>query len=482
MPNSSAAVVVEPGMFEPTSHYYPRVLNAQIHPLVRAFLGLGNERIAKRYAHMHPEVRPGAVDALLTTQARWFLWGGADLFCATTQHGVRHLVVIETNSCPSGQKSMPRLDELDEEAGYRHLLQRAFVPMLRRRGLPKGGLAVLFDKNPMEASGYAATLADIMREPVLLTPCFDEPAEARATRFTDDGVLEVKTPDGHWHPIRAALRYVTQRPWNRIPPLTRTAIFNPVLACLAGGRNKMLAAKAYDFRNAELRASGLRIRAPETFWDIPQSEVPLWVQRMGGVAVVKNPYSNAGQGVYTITSEAELDRFMALEPDYDRFIVQALIGNYEWSSDGTAGRYYHVGTVPDRRGRIFVADLRMMVGSSPEGFFPVAIYARRARKPLADQLSSDVDSWSMLGTNLSVRDADGGWLTESERLLLMDSRDFNRVGIGLDDMIEAYIQTVMAVTAIDTMAVRLVTQRGRFRRKFFGTVNPDGALAAEICG
>ncbi len=42
-----------------------------------------------------------------------------------------------------------------------------------------------------------------------------------------------------WAPVRACLRYVTQRPWNRIPPITRTLIFNPVLACLAGGRNKV---------------------------------------------------------------------------------------------------------------------------------------------------------------------------------------------------------------------------------------------------
>ena len=41
-----------------------------------------------------------------------------------------------------------------------------------------------------------------------------------------------------WEHVRAAIRYVTQKPWNRIPPITRTLIYNPVLACLAGGRNK----------------------------------------------------------------------------------------------------------------------------------------------------------------------------------------------------------------------------------------------------
>jgi hypothetical protein len=31
---------------------------------------------------------------------------------------------------------------------------------------------------------------------------------------------------------------------------------------------------------------------------------------------------------------------------------------------------------------------------------------------------------------------DGSWTSQTERLLLMDSRDFNLVGIGLDDLIE----------------------------------------------
>lgn len=40
----------------------------------------------------------------------------------------------------------------------------------------------------------------------------------------------------------------------------------------------------------------------------------------------------------------------------------------------------------------------------------------------------------------TVQNLDGSWGTETERLLLMDSRDFNRIGIGVDDLIEAYMQ------------------------------------------
>lgn len=297
------------------------------------------------------------------------------------------MVVVETNSCPSGQKSMPLVNEEMEHAGYKTLLEKSFMPHLlsntyNGNPLPQGKLAVLYDKNKMEASGYAAALADLTNEPVYLTPCYADDLNPKM-RVREDGVLEICTtravmqnnnnkndmgsinstennnnysyeddntdnsikknsnsskddmsndnignasnefePNEIWEPVRAAVRYVTQRPWTRIPPITRTLVFNPVLACLAGGRNKMLAAKAYDIYNAEIGASGLCIYTPETIWDVAKPEIPLWVRRMGGLAVVKVPYANAGQGVWTITSENELKEFMDLEHRYDRFIVQ----------------------------------------------------------------------------------------------------------------------------------------------------------------
>lgn len=467
-----------PGSFEPERHFYPRVLNAQIHPLVRHFLELGTDRIAERYAHLHPGTSREAITSLIRSPARSFRWGGADLFLTTDESGVRQVVVIETNSCPSGQKSMPLTDESDELGSYRRLLAGAFFPQITPSKRARGGLCVLYDKNKMEASGYAAAMAEMSGERVLLVPAFTDQPEP-FHRF-DKGHLIVRY-EGEDIPMRGALRYVTQRPWTRIPPIPKTFVMNPVLACLAGGRNKAVAAKAYDLFNAEMNEQGLGIRTPETFWDVARGEIPMWVSRMGGVAVVKNPYSNAGQGVYTITNDAELAAFMKLEQRYDRFVVQALIGNRSWTSRTAKGEHlYHVGTLPDKRMRIFVSDIRFMVGSGPEGFFPVGMYARRARSPLESDLSGD-DSWNMLGTNLSVRGEDGEWTTETGRLLLFDNRDFNKLGIGIDDLIEGYIQTVMSVTAIDRMAQRLITQKGVFRRKFFRQLNPDDALTEEIC-
>lgn len=372
---------------------------------------------------------------------------------------------------------MPLYEEHDEQGGYRELITRSFLPALKGRRLPPGELAVIYDKNLTETSGYAAAIADAVDEPVHLVEMPDRAPDPRA-RF-ENGVLHIRDEQDEWRPIRAAFRYVTQRPWNRIPIHTKTAIFNPVFACLAGGRNKMIAAKAYDLYNGEIGHTGLHLRTPETIWDVSLAEVPLWVRRLGGIAVVKNPYSNAGQGVWTITSEAELEAFLALAHGYDRFIVQSLIGHNLWSSTTSQGRLYHVGTVPTKKGHTYVADLRMMVCADDTGFRPLAIYARRARKPLMAQLG-EYDSWDMLGTNLSVKQEDGSWDSQTDRLLLMDRKDFNNLGLGLDDLIEAFIQTVLATIAIDRMAVGLTSKKGQFRSKLFRSLNDDPALIDEL--
>ncbi|MGB5810839.1 MAG: hypothetical protein WBG86_09930 [Polyangiales bacterium] len=442
---------------------------------------MSHRRIVQRYCHLNPRADPEFLESVLAYSPKRFRWAGADLFCTTTAAGSRRLLVIETNSCPSGNKSMPLVSDDDEQAGYRKLIETAFLPLLSKRKASNERLAVLFDKNQMEASGYAAALADLTGEDVFLAP-FPDAHQDPPARFTD-GLLEVRDSTGRWIPIRAAFRYVTQKPWNRIPIHARTRILNPVATCLAGGRNKLVAMKAYDIYNAEIEPSGLQIRTPQTIGDVSKREVPLWVRRFGGHAVVKVPYSNAGQGVFTIVNERELERFMEMDDLYDRYVVQSLIGNYSWSSIERAGRFYHVGTIPDRRGHIYVADLRLMVCGGADGFRPLAVYARRSRKPLPARLEQGASSWDVLGTNLSERQPDGGWAASTDRLLLMDRRDFNTIGIGADDLIEAYIQTVLATIAIDKMTTTLLTQKGTLRRALFRSLDDDPSLLEEIaCG
>ncbi|MDA3845839.1 MAG: hypothetical protein PF505_04725, partial [Vallitaleaceae bacterium] len=123
--------------------------------------------------------------------------------------------------------------------GYKRLLEQSFLPFVKERRTINGAYAVIYDKYEMEASGYASTLAQLTIEIVYLVTFFeDEPSPS--------------------------VRYVTQKPWNRIPIKLKTLIYNPIIACLAGGRNKRMASKAYDFFNGELKNNGLKIHTPET--------------------------------------------------------------------------------------------------------------------------------------------------------------------------------------------------------------------------
>jgi len=106
------------------------------------------------------------------------------------------------------------------------VLERSFKDLLKGADVSLGGLAVIYDKNPMEASGYAAVMAEICKETVYLVEYYDSDVNP-PVRWVDK-VMEIRTPEGAWVPIRAAFRYVTQRPWQRIPIQSRTLVLNSV--------------------------------------------------------------------------------------------------------------------------------------------------------------------------------------------------------------------------------------------------------------
>jgi len=164
---------------------------------------------------------------------------------------------------------------------------------------------------------------------------------------------------------------------------------------------------------------------------------------------------------------------------YDKFIVQSLVGNYGWSTISRTGTYFHLGTVPNRKNESYVCDLRMMIGGSDQGFVPIAVYARRAKTPLAETLENSTASWDMLGTNLSIK-TEKGWDSDTSRLLLMDNKDFNRLGIGLDDLIDGYVQTVLSAVAIDKMCKKLVDPNSGFKFSLFSSLDQDHALLEEL--
>ncbi len=467
--------IIAPHTFEPENHWYEKSLNATIHPMVSYFLNLTNDRIVKRYCHLNPKVNSDDLKEILNYKPKYYHLSGADLLHVTTEKGKRQMVIIENNSCPSGQKSMPLLNEFKEQGGYRKFMEHTIKPLLKKK--INNAVAVIYDKNYMEASGYAHAMADMLNKKVYLVPFYNDLDKSHVNISTD--YIQLKVGD-EWIQLDLVFRYLTQKPWNRLPISSKTKIINPTIVCLAGGRNKLIASKAYSFYNSELQHKNLKIITPHTIWDVNKNEIPLWVENLGGKAVVKIPYSNAGQGVFTIVNEQELEDFMKMDFDYNKFIVQSLVGNYNWSSTTSEGKYYHVGTVPNQKGQSYVLDFRMMIHATKEGYKPISIYSRRAKTPLKDTLQDGKASWDILGTNLSFKKENGDWGSDTNRLLLMERKEFNNLGIGLDDLIEAYIQTVLTSIAIDKMAIQLLNKKGTFKRKLFKSLNDDDSLIKEI--
>lgn len=443
--------LVEPGDFEPTDHWYPRVLNSNIHPLVSYFLNLSHKQIAERYNRLHPQSDLNALMEIMSYQPQYFRWAGTDLMHVTNNEGNRKLTVIETNSCPSGQKSMPLLDLNVEQGGYKRLIEKTFKPMVEAHDM-EGALAVIYDKNPMENIGYAATVADVFGENVFLAK-FEKTDIDPPVKF-ENSVMFIRNEKDEWVKIRAAFRYVTQEPWTRLPKTTKTLLLNPIEACLSGGRNKEVASAAYDSFNEKFADKGISIFTPITFRKVSYSELQGHFDRLGGSMVIKVPDSNAGQGVYTVVNQKELEHAMSEIDPKDQYLVQELIhSNFSANLDPSKA-WYHVGTIPDSKGRSFAFDLRLMMHATDEGIRPLAVYSRRSRFPLNEDLPEDMNSWEVYGTNLSIKGEDG-WTYADERLMLFDIRNFGLLGVGIDELIKGFVQSAMAVYAIDQNAIKI---------------------------
>ena len=145
---------------------------------------------------MNPQTDADVLRRMLEYKPKYFFWAGSDLFNVTTAEGNRQMIIVETNSCPSGQKSMPLISDANEFGGYRTVLGTTFKELLGKADATMGALAVIYDKNTMEASGYAAVLAEIMQEPVWLVEVSDKNRESERLIKWVDKVLHIQSPDG----------------------------------------------------------------------------------------------------------------------------------------------------------------------------------------------------------------------------------------------------------------------------------------------
>ena len=117
----------------------------------------------------------------------------------------------------------------------------------------------------MEARGYSLAIAQIMKMDVYLVEMPDKlGAENKYSRFSKDNknVLQIRLKEeGEWINVSACLRMLKSKPWNRITLPEKdcapcTQFINPLVIDLAGGKDKGLASKAYEFYNARNKSKG----------------------------------------------------------------------------------------------------------------------------------------------------------------------------------------------------------------------------------
>lgn len=467
------------------NYFYECVLNKKLHSIVKEFLSLKKEDYIEKYYNLeynkNIKIDKNILNELLSYKPSYFFWSGVDLLnIKDSETNKNHMMILETNSCPSGQKSMPfNIENNIDELGYNKLMT-IFLELsnnkLCKKLIPEGVLVIIYDKNITEVLGYATQLANISNEKVYLVELYNNDKNPFA-KWNENGILLIYV-DNLWIKARAVFRYVTQQPWTRIPLNSLTFIFNPILSCIAGGRNKLIAHKAYENLNDELKNSGLKIRVPYTICDVELNNIHNIIKNMNYKAVIKIPYSNAGQGVFIMHNENEYnDIFIDISQNnkYEKFIIQELIDS--------------IGTIPmGPTNDIFIWDLRMMISTTNEGYKPLVMYARKALEPLISDKYIDnninitsKNSRNIYLTNLSEKISENNWNTHSERLITLDEENFPKLGITLDELIDSYIQAVLASVAIDKMAIELWNNNSKeFNKELFLTLNNDNSFMEEI--
>ncbi len=73
------------------------------------------------------------------------------------------------------------------------VIDLAFRELVKQADTSLGGLAVVFDKNPMEASGYAAVMAERLQEHVWMVEFYDQDPDPSVK--WNNGVMYIRTPE-----------------------------------------------------------------------------------------------------------------------------------------------------------------------------------------------------------------------------------------------------------------------------------------------
>lgn len=131
---------------------------------------------------------------------------------------------------------------------------------------------------------------------------------------------------------------------------------------------------------------------------------------------------------------------------------------------------------------LYACTIRIIACSLPSGFKMTAIRGARAPEPFASicsETNRSPTSTKTLNedayiTNIGTDDR------SASRLVILDDAAMRGLAIGIDDIVDGFIQTVFSIHAIDAMCKRLTTSDGELNLQLLKELNPDPQLLAEL--
>lgn len=75
-PSECEARKVNQGEFEADKHFYPRVLNAEVHSSIETFLSLSNDQMIARHTNLNPRIKSESLKRILSYSPTHFQWAG----------------------------------------------------------------------------------------------------------------------------------------------------------------------------------------------------------------------------------------------------------------------------------------------------------------------------------------------------------------------------------------------------------------------
>jgi hypothetical protein len=425
--------------------------------LLLDFLSLSVEDIAKLYCEKFENIKFDELIKILKYKPEYFFSSGPDLM-KVTHNNEEKFCLIEVNSVATGCSGFPMKNN-SEYNPYERMIRDSFAYLCENIPEEIGVIAILSDADYREITAYSLKLAEVFQETIYLVH-LEDIEKAKSYYRMDGEYLEILI-DSKWTKIRAAVKYVQDQPWIKMPIFSKTFIWNNLLACLCGGRNKSMANLAYKDLE-EILPRGLKVEHPYTVSNLTKKEV-LSLIKSRGIGVVKGLYSNSGREIFFLMTDKDIKEFEETEFEYDNFIYQDLIGHPNWFKN-PLDRFCHV---YDR-----VYDIRFVIAYCKEGFKTIAIHSRKARRPLNANFDEIDDFRSILLTNLAEKE--GG-----PRMILYDEEGVKLLGMDKYDLAECYVQSVLATIAVDSFCKKMV-KNGKFDFTSYSKFNPDIKIKEQL--